>query len=151
MKLYVVYFRTMQDSPDVEIRCVTADETKAKTAFEKAKKEEREWMADEEEDSGNWAQACMATFEMTEQRNSGDTIFLVVETVWCECVETTVTPYLYEINANTNVGFRKEDLLKDFPGLTPFDDGESIEESMHLEDPSVMVDVYFDVVEAKLV
>ena len=151
MKLYVVYFRTMQDSPEVEIRCVTADESKATAAFEKAKEEEREWMADEDEDSGNWAEARLEVFGKTEQRNPGDIVFLAVETVWHECVETSIAPYLYEINANAHVDFRREDLMKDYPGLTPFDEDESPEKSMHLEDPSVMVDVYFDVIACKLV
>lgn len=143
MKLYIVYFRTMQDSPDVEIRCVTASETKANEAFKKAKEEEREWMEDVDEDSGNWAEACMESFDISEDRKPGDIMYVVVETVWHEYVETTVCPFLYEVNAKTQVELRREELLSDYPGLEPFDEDELIHESMHLEDPCVMVDVYF--------
>lgn len=39
MKIYVVYFRTMQDSPEVEIKCATISKFIAEQALTKAQRE----------------------------------------------------------------------------------------------------------------
>ena len=56
MKLYVVYFRTMQDSPEVEIKCATTSKFIAEQTLTKAQREAEEWMADEDEDSDDDSQ-----------------------------------------------------------------------------------------------
>lgn len=145
MKIHVIYFRTMQDSPEVEIISVTANSEVAKAMFKKAKKREREWMKDVDEDSGDWAEACRKSFDMSEERKPGDTIHLLIETVWCECVETTIWPFLYELNADAQLEIRRQNALKEFPGLTPFDEDDCILDSTHLVDPSVAVDVCFGI------
>ena len=142
MKLYIVYFRTMQDSPSVEIQCVTTNEQLANEKFKKAKEEEAEWMKDEDEGSGNWAEACMESFDMTEDCKTGDTIYVLVETLWHEVVETSVSPFTYEANAVAMQIFHKEDVLKDYPDIVPFDDDETFAAALHLCDDSVMVDYY---------
>lgn len=147
MKLYIVYFRTFENSPEVEIRCATTNKELAKEALKKAKKEAREWMKDVNEDSGDWADAHMETFDLTEERKAGDKLFLLIETVWCECVETNIWPFLCEINADTHLEIRRQAALKDFPGLTPFNEDDTILDSTHLEDPEVAVDVYFSIEE----
>lgn len=151
MKLYIVYFRTMDNSPEVTIECATANEAVAKDEFAKAKKEVAEWMEEDEywtgqgEETGNWAEACMAEFDITEERNPGDTIFVLVQTTWYECVETTVEPYLYRENADSMVDFHKEEVKQIYPNIYPFYEDESFEGADHLCDEHVMVDVYFSV------
>lgn len=151
MKLHIVYFRTMVDSPEVTIECVTASKDIAERALLQAKREEEEWMADEDEDSGNWAEACMASFDMPDTIKEGDTIHVVVETFWEEVVSTCIYPFIHEENAMSHAALRKFDYLNDYPGLVPFDEDETIQEAMHLEDPDVAVDVYFDIVDVKVV
>ena len=150
MKLYIVYFRTMQDSPDVKIRCATTNEALAKDEYKKAKKEKREWMKDVSEDSGDWAEACMKSFNIKKERKPGDKIFVLVENVWCECVDTTIKPFIYQEDAEGQWKTSKENLLNEFPDLTPFNEYESIDEATHLEDPSVMVDVFLYIEEVTL-
>ena len=152
MKLYVIYSRTMEDSPEVTIECVTSDKSKADEAFAKAKAEADELTANHKEDCEwrdeepwYWYEARMESFDMTEERKPGDIVYVVVQTIWHECVETTVEPYLYRENADSMVAFRKEDVKKIYPEIYPFDEDESFEESLHLTDESVMVDVYFSV------
>ena len=150
MKLYIVYFRTMVDSPEVSIECVTTSKFISERALLKAKREEEEWMADEDEDSGNWAEACIRTFDMPNTIKEGDTIHLVVDTCWYEEVSTDINPFIYRENAVSQVKFLKQDYLEEFPGLVPFDEDETIEEAMVLEDGDVQVTIYFDIVDAKV-
>lgn len=142
MKLYIVYFRTMENSPVVRIITATTDEAIANEKFKKAKEKEAEWMKDEDEDTGNWAEACMESFDITEDCKAGDTIYVLVETLWHEVVETSVSPFIYEANAVATQTFHKEDVLKDYPDIVPFDDDETFDEALHLCDDSVMVDYY---------
>jgi hypothetical protein len=141
MKLYIVYFRTMQDSPEVTIKCATTSKAIAELEYEKAKAEEADWMADEDEDSGNWAEACLREFDMAEDLKQGQDIYLLVDTRWHEDVETIVTPFVYEDNAVTQQAWAKEDYLKFYPGLTPFDEDEAWDQAIHINDDSVMVDI----------
>lgn len=145
MKLYIVYYRTMQDSPDVHIVCATADESVANENYLLAKKWEDEFMEDCDEDSGDWAEACMESFDMSEDRKPGDHVYVYVETMWLEGVETSVHPFLYEVNAQSMRQVRKDVCREEYPGLVPLDDDESFNEATHLQDDSVMVDFYFDV------
>ena len=142
----------MDNSPEVTIKCTTADEAVAKDEFAKAKKEEAEWMEEDEywtgqgEETGNWAEACMAEFDIAEERNPGDTIYVFVETEWLECVETTIHPFLYKENAESQLKFRKQDYLEDYPNLEPLD-AETVKDAMSLEDSSIMINVYFSIEE----
>lgn len=145
MKLYIVYYRTMIDSPDVNIVCATTDLDLANENFLLAKKWEEEFMADEDEDSGNWAEACMESFDMSEDREPGEHVYVYVETKWLEGVETSIHPFLYEENAKSMRRVRKEVCREDYPELVTLDDDESFDEATHLQDDSVMVDFYFDV------
>lgn len=150
MKLYIVYLRTFENSPEVEIISVTTEEEKAKAAMAKAKEMEKEWMKDADENSCDWAEACMKSFDMTEDCKTGDTIYVFVETEWLECVETTIHPFLYKVNAESQLKFRKQDYLEDYPNLEPLD-AETVKDAMSFEDPCVMVDVYFSIETVTLV
>lgn len=145
MKLYVVYFRTMQDSPEVEIRCVTTSKFIAEQALTKAQREAEEWMADEDEDSGNWAEACIMTTIVSEDTRPGDMFFAMIETDWVEEVSTSIKIHGDDFWAEKGIEFRKRKLLEDDPNLVPFDEDESFEESMHLHNPDVMSDYYFSI------
>lgn len=145
MKLYVVYFRTMQDSPEVKIKCATTSKFIAEQALTKAQREAEEWMADEDEDSGNWAEACIMTTIVSEDTRPGDMFFAMIETDWVEEVSTSIKIHGSDFWAEKGIEFRKRGLLKEDPGLVPFDEDESFEESMHLHNPDVMSDYYFSI------
>lgn len=146
MKLYVVYFRTMQDSPEVEIRCVTTSKFIAEQALTKAQREAEEWMLDENEDSGNWAEACIKTFDgISPAYGLGSLVYVTVETVWHEEVFTALHLNGTEFGARDYVALRKRLLIKDDPYIEPYDEDETIEESMHLHNPDVMCDYYFSI------
>lgn len=145
VKLYVVYFRTMVDSPEVEIRCATTNKALADAKFKEAKREEEEWMADEEEGSGNWAEACMTESIISDDFRTGDQLFIRVETEWYEAVTTEVHVHGSPFWAEKGIAFRKRKLLEDDPNLVPYDEDETFEESMHLRNPDVMSDYYFSV------
>ena len=152
MKLYVVYFRMMEDSPEVTIECVTTDEAMAKVKLAEAKAKADKFTKDHEEDCSwrdeepwYWYEARMKSFDMTEERKPGDTIFVMVQTIWDECVETTVKPFLYRENADSTVDYEREQVKKDYPDIHPFEEDENFDESFYLTDESVMVDVYFSV------
>lgn len=139
----------MEDSPEVTIECVTADKALADAKFAEVKAKEKEYMddvADNSEIDYYWAEACMESFDMSENRNPGDTIYVFVETEWLECVETTIHPFLYKENAESQLKFRKQDYLEDYPNLEPLD-AETVKEAMSLEDSSIMIDVYFSIEE----
>ena len=145
MKLYVVYFRAMQDSPEVEIECVTTSKFIAEQALTKAQREAEEWMADEDEDSGNWAEACIMTALVGEDTRPGDMFFAMIETDWVEEVSTSIKIHGSDFWAEKGIEFRKRRLLKEDPGLVPYDEDESFEESMHLHNPDIMSDYYFSI------
>lgn len=146
MKIYVVYFRTMVDSPEVEIRCATTSKFIAEQALTKAQREAEEWMADEDEDSGNWAEACIKTFDgISDDIGPGSLLYLTVVTTWVEDVSTTLRLNGSEFWAKKYVDFRKRFLIKEDPNLIPYDEDETFEESMHLHNPDVMSDYYFSV------
>ena len=146
MKLYIIYLRTMENSPEVRIIGATTNMKKADDLYEQASREANEWMADTDEDSGDWAEACMKSFDMTEDCKTGDTIYVFVETEWLECVETTIHPFLYKVSAESQLKSRKQDYLEDYPNLEPLD-AETVKDAMSLEDPSIMIDVYFSIEE----
>lgn len=145
MKLYVVYFRTMVDSPEVTIKCATTSKFIAEQALTKAQREAEEWMADEDEDSGNWGEACIMTTIVSEDTRPGDMFFAMIETDWVEEVSTSIKIHGSDFWAEKGIEFRKRKLLEDDPNLVPYDEDESFEESMHLHNPDVMSDYYFSV------
>ena len=145
MKLYVVYFRTMQDSPEVKIVSLTTSKKKADEKFAEAKKWEEEWMADEDEESGNWAEACIMTTIVSEDTRPGDMFFAMIETDWVEEVSTSIKIHGSDFWAEKGIEFRKRKLLEDDPNLVPYDEDDTIEESMHLHNPDVMSDYYFSI------
>lgn len=145
MKLYVVYFRTMVDSPEVTIKCATTSKFIAEQALTKAQREAEEWMADEDEDSGNWAEACIMTTIVSEDTRPGDMFFAMIETDWVEEISTSIKIHGSDFWAKKGIEFRKRRLLKEDPGLVPYDEDETFEESMHLHNPGVMSDYYFSI------
>lgn len=146
MKLYVVYFRTMVDSPDVEIKCATTSKFIAEQALTKAQREADEWMADEDEDSGNWAEACIKTFDgISPAYGSGSLVYVTVETSWFEEVTTKLHLNGTKPSAMDYVDLRKKILIKEDPDLVPYDEDETLEESMHLHNPNIMSDYYFSI------
>lgn len=142
MKIYVVYFRTMVDSPDVEIKCVTTSKIIAEQALTRAQREAEEWMADEDEDSGNWAEACAKVFDGVSVEKEA---FVVVMNEWCEEVITSIFLFASRAEAQGWVDSYKHAVLERGFDLKPFDEEETIEESMHLCDPSFMIDYYFSI------
>ena len=146
MKIYVVYFRTMVDSPEVEIKCATTSKFIAEQALTKAQREADEWMADEDEDSGNWAEACIMVFDgISPAYGTGSLVYVTVETAWVEEVSTTLHLNGTKPSAMDYVDLRKKILIKEDPDLVPYDEEETFEESMHLCNPDVMSDYYFSV------
>lgn len=143
MKIHIVYLRTMQNSPEVRIISATTDETLAQEALAKAKQEEAEWQ--DASDSGDWAEACMESIDMLAHLHRGEKIHVVVETVWHEGVETTISPFLYKQNALNRVNERRQARLEEYDRLIPYDEEEPVDEAMHLHNPSVMVDIYFSI------
>lgn len=144
MKIYVVYFRTMVDSPEVEIKCATTSKFIAEQALTKAQREAEEWMADEDEDSGNWAEACIKTF-ISPAYGPGSRVYVTVETAWVEEVSTTLHLNVTEQSAMDYVALRKRILVNEDPDLVPYDEDDTFEESMHLCNPDVMSDYYFSI------
>lgn len=146
MKIYVVYFRTMQDSPEVEIRRVTTSKFIAEQTLTRAQREADEWMVDEDEDSGNWAEACIKTFDgISPAYGPGSRVYVTVETAWVEEVSTTLHLNGTEQSARYFVELRKRILLNEDPDLEPYDEDETFEESMHLHNPDIMSDYYFSI------
>lgn len=146
MKIYVVYFRTMQDSPEVEIRCVTTSKSIAEHALTRAQREAEERMADEDEDSGNWAEACIQEcIKGDGSVKPGDQVFVVTDTEWVESIETMVTPFLFKKFADMYIEVRKSQIRNQDPDIAPYDEDETFEESMHLCNPDVMSDYYFSI------
>lgn len=146
MKIYVVYFRTMQDSPEVEIKCATTSKFIAEQALTKAQREADEWMDDEDEDSGNWAEACIKTFDgISPAYGTGSLVYVTVETSWFEEVTTKLHLNSAKPFAMDYVDLRKKILIREDPDLVPYDEDETIEESMHLHNPAVMIDYYFSI------
>lgn len=142
MKLYVVYFRTMQDSPEVKIVSLTTSKKKADEKFAEAKKWEEEWM---DEESGNWAEACMEEFETQFDVTSGETWYVVVETDWLEVVDTDVFIFREHDQAVDAIETEKAIIKMLDDGMVPFDEDETFEESMHICNDDVMHDVYFSI------
>ena len=146
MKIYVVYFRTMQDSPEVEIKCITTSKRLAEAKFKDAKREEEEWMADVDEESGNWAEACIQIFDgVSSAYGPFSLLYVTVETSWCEEVTTKLHLNGTMPSAMDYVSLRKRILINEDPDLEPYDEDETIEESMHLHNPDVMSDYYFSI------
>ena len=136
----------MVDSPEVEIRCVTTSKFIAEQALTKAQREAEEWMADEDEDSGNWAEACIKTFDgISPAYGPGFRVYVTVETAWVEEVSTTLHLNGTEQSAMDYVALRKRILVNEDPDLEPYDEDETFEESMHLCNPDVMSDYYFSI------
>ena len=146
MKIYVVYFRTMVDSPEVEIKCATTSKFIAEQALARAQREADEWMADEDEDSGNWAEACIKVFDgISSAYGTGSLVYVTVETSWCEEVTTKLHLNGTKPSAMDYVDLRKKILIKEDPDLVPYDEDETLEESMHLHNPDIMSDYYFSI------
>ena len=146
MKIYVVYFRTMVNSPEVEIKCATTSKFIAEQALTKAQREADEWMADEDEDSGNWAEACIKTFDgISPAYGPGSLVYVTVETEWIEEVSTKLHLNGTEPSARDYVELRKKILIKEDPDLVLYDEDETLEESMHLHNPDVLSDYYFSI------
>lgn len=141
MKLYVVYFRTMQDSPEVRIVGVTTSPMKANAIFEDAKRQEQEWMSDEDPDSGNWAEACMQTFDGLKNVEPGTELYVAVMTSWYEAVETDLNLHGTRESAEKWIDLQRSRVLTEDPDLTPFDE----DDDMHLHNESVMSDYYFSI------
>jgi hypothetical protein len=145
MKIYVIYFRTMDNSPSTEILCVTADKALADAEYRKAKQEEREFMKEaKEDDSSDWADACRRTQSVPADVKPEDMVKVAVYTEWMEFVDTQVKVFLDEASATKWMEKKRAEAIESYgPDLQPFDEGDTVEESNHLCDESVMVDVEF--------
>lgn len=136
----------MENSPEVRIIAATTDKSLAYEKFRQAKKMEAEWMADVDGDSGDWAEACIRVWDVPGVR-SGDHIHILVRTEWYEEVSTDVYPFFSVVGAKDLVSLMKDDSKERYPGITPFNEEETFEETMHLEDPELAVDIYFSIEE----
>jgi hypothetical protein len=146
MKIYVIYLLTMEDSPEVTIKCVTTNGYIAEREFDRARKEEMDYNEDQDEDSGNWAEAYIKTFDgISPAYGRGSLVYVTVETAWAEEVSTTLHLNGTEPSAMDYVNLRKKILIKDDPNLVPYDEDETLEESMHICNPDVMSDYYFSI------
>lgn len=135
----------MQDSPEVEIKCVTTSRKLAYAKFHEAKEDEEAW--NEDDGSGNWAEACIQECIKGDGRvKPGDQVFVVTDTEWVESIETMVTPFLFKKFADMYIEVRKSQIRNLDPDIVPFDEDETFEESMHLHNPDVMSDYYFSIV-----
>lgn len=143
MKLYIVYLRTMENSPEVEIKTVTTSKAIADEKFKEAKAEGEEWMKDVEDETGDWAEAAIADLTVPWEVKPGGTVEVGIITEWLEMVDTEITVFPDEPSAMDYIGKKKKELLEQRETLYPFDEDETIEESTHLVDESVMVDYYF--------
>lgn len=131
----------MQDSPEVRIVAVTTSMQKANAIFEDAKRQEEEWMADEGPDSGNWAEACMETFDGLRDIEPGTELYVAIMTSWCEVVETKLNLCGTRESAEMWIDLQRRCVLTEDPDLTPFDE----DDDMHLHNESVMSDYYFSI------
>lgn len=151
MKIYVVYFVTMEDSPRWEVICATTSKELADKKLLAARVREKEWMNDDEtwcgEDSGNWASAEIAEFDVQYEVQPGEKVFVVFDTQWYECVDVALELFRTNDEAEAFVSSERNSQRETFPGIVPFDEDEPFEKAMHLHDDSVMVDIYFDIQE----
>lgn len=138
MKIYVVYFRTMEDSPEVTLKCVTTSKSLARVRFAHAREEAEELTRDYGED-GNWYEACIQEYDL-DGVLPGDNIYLVIRTEWYEVVGTSIIPFVRKEDGQRLISEMKAEYMEQYPGITPFN-----EDEMHLEDPSVAIDVYFSI------
>lgn len=144
MMIYVVYLLTMQDSPNVEIRCVTVNKSLAFEKFHEAKIDEGIW--NEDDGSGDWAEAYIKTFDgVSSEIGHGSLLYVTVEIEWIEEIFATLHLNGSEFWAKKYIELRKKTLLKEDPDLEPLYEEDTIEESMHLCNPSVMSDYFFSV------
>lgn len=151
MKLYVVYLRTFENSPEVEILSVTTSKQIADERFKEAKKMEADLMEDVEEDSGYWAEACIQTFPVYPKSiTEGSEVFVAVMTEWVEIVTTTVAPLPSREDAEGWIDMLKKSVIADDQDVMPYDEDETVEESMHLCNPDVMSDYYFSIEKVKV-
>ena len=149
MKLYIVYFRTMEDSPEVSIVCVTASKTLANEQYAKAKAEAKELTEDYGEESGNWYEARKRVFDVPGVK-TGDDIFVLARNEWDEEVRTEIFPFVRKDDAESLVSKMKADYKEEFPDIAPFDEDETFEDATHLQDEDEPIDVYFDIIRAKI-
>lgn len=145
MKVYVVIMRTMENSPDVRIVSVTTSKAIANEKLKQVEAEVEEWMRDTDDDSSNWADAAIGTAKKQPRVKPGDKLTIVTITEWIEDVDTEIVVLPDEPTAKGFIADRKKFLLEEDPDLLPFDEDETLEESMHLCDESIMADYYFNV------
>ena len=82
---------------------------------------------------------------VSEDTRPGDMFFAMIETDWVEEVSTSIKIHGSDFWAEKGIEFRKRKLLEDDPNLVPYDEDDTIEESMHLHNPDVMSDYYFSI------
>lgn len=148
MKLYITYFVTMENAPEISNVSVFTNRDNARKEYDRLVGLEHEWMEDLDEDDSDWAEARMETIEVGEL-NLYDSVAVVVETEWLEAVETTIKVFTHRTDAISKalhyIDERKAQLLEQDPHLIPFNEYETFEESMHLYNDSVMVDYEFEI------
>ena len=145
MRANIIYYTTMENSPEVTIVGITPSKEKARGMYRKALKAAKEWEADADSDCGDWAEARMRREDLPAHVGPGDPVFAVVETEWYEGITTIVKLFASEEDAKRYIAEEKPKLLQEYIELEPFDEDETFEESMHLSDNSVMVDYYFSI------
>ena len=145
MIIYVITLTTMEDSPEVSIISVTANNAIAKQKLKQAEAQAQEWMQDLDEDSSDWAKATLTELDIPGTVYPGDTVTVAIVTEWLESIDSEIKVFPDNPSAESFISEKKKTILERYENIIPFDDDETIEESSHLADDSVMVDYYFTI------
>lgn len=134
MIVYVTYLLTMEDSPEVSQISVTA--SSAMAGFHLRELQEYEF---EDEESGDWAKACVEVYDVGDARIfDPQTAVIVVK--WTESVKAMVIPFANDEDALSYIKSEKARLMAEDECLVPFDGDE-----MHLCNDGLMSDYYFGI------
>jgi len=148
MKLYITYFVTMENSPEVSQVSVFTNYENYRKEYDRLVRLQHEYMEDLGEDDSDWVEARTETFEVA-GLDLYDSVAVAVEVEWYEAVEVTLKVFVDHENAIGQalhfIDEEKARLIQEDPDLVPFDEEESFNESMHLCNDSAMSDYYFDI------
>ena len=147
MRIFIVYQRIFNNSPDVKILCATTDKGLAKKVYDKRKKTIKK---DFDEENDDWGEVCITSQSLPGTFKKGDTVEVNIITTWFEYVKTEVKLFPDKKSSLEYISERKKADLKKYESLVPFDEDETFEESFHLCDEDIAVDIYYSSETVKL-
>lgn len=100
-------------------------------------------MKDTDDDSGDWAEVCLKELPVRRNYTPGDTAFVTVITRWIEAIHTDVKIHPNEKVVDKHITEEKKKDIAENIDLIPYDEDETLEESVHLADEDVMLDIYY--------